>query len=172
MSPSSAVRGYARIARSRPITPKAPTGGSTSTETNIKTPMPTGDVQEALKALSSSKSDFSLKPKLPGDFKLAKPQPEPKYDPNMVIFLDKHGNVSMIPHDDRVKGQTRDDYNAAATAEEDFDLEGAAEGSPHQRGSKEMEYGRKRIGQVELPKDIQDSIRSVLDGMIYNYGWL
>ncbi|KAK3845716.1 MAG: mitochondrial small ribosomal subunit Rsm22-domain-containing protein [Linnemannia gamsii] len=48
-------------------------------------------------------------------------------------------------------------------AVEDFDLDGAAtEGSPHQRGSKEMEYGRKRIGQVELPKDIQDSIRSVL----------
>lgn len=77
----------------------------------------------------------------------------------------------MIPHDDRVKGQTRDDYDAAATAGEYLDLEGAAEGSPHQRGSKEMEYGRKRIGQVELPKDIQDSIRFVLDGMIYNFGW-
>ncbi|KAF9537826.1 37S ribosomal protein S22 [Mortierella hygrophila] len=163
VSPSSTVRGYARVARSRPITPKAPTSGSTSTETTIKAPMSTRDVQDALKALSSSKSDFSPKSKLLGNFKLAKPQPEPNYDPNMVIFLDKQGNVSMIPHDDRVKGQTRDDYNAAATAVEDLDLEGATEGSPHQRGSKEMEYGRKRIGQVELPKDIQDSIRSLLD---------
>ncbi|KAH7059913.1 mitochondrial small ribosomal subunit Rsm22-domain-containing protein [Linnemannia elongata] len=163
VSPSSVVRGYARVARSRPITPKAPTGGSNSEKSAIKTPMSTSDVQEALKALSSSKSDSSSKLKLPGNFKLVKPQPEPKYDPNMVIFLDKHGNVSMIPHDDRVKGQTKDDYNAAVAAGDDFELDGAVEGSPHQRGSKEMDYGRKRIGQVELPKDIQDSIRSVLD---------
>ncbi|KAF8942035.1 37S ribosomal protein S22 [Haplosporangium gracile] len=162
VSPPSIVRGYARVARSRPITPKAPTGGSTPSKPIIKTPMSTADVQEALKALSSSKSDSSSNLKLPGNFKLAKTQLEPKYDPNMVIFLDKHGNVSMIPHDDRAKGQTKDDYNAAA-AGEDFDLDGSVEGSPHQRGSKEMEYGRKRIGQVELPKDIQDSIRAVLD---------
>ncbi|KAG0271002.1 37S ribosomal protein S22 [Linnemannia exigua] len=156
------ARGYARVARSRPVTPKAPAGGSTPLKSAIKTPLSTSDLQEALKALSSSKSDPFSKLKLPGGFKLPKVQPEPAYDPNMVIFLDKHGNVSMIPHDDRVKGQTRDDYNAVAA--EDFDLDGVtAEGSPHQRGSKEMEYGRKRIGQVELPKDIQDSIRSVLD---------
>jgi hypothetical protein len=123
------------------------------------------DVQEAFITLSSSKSDSLSKLKLPGGFKLAKAQPEPTYDPNMVIFLDKHGNVKMIPHDDRVKGQTKEDYNAAVAAGDDFGLDGAAEGSPHQRGSKEMEYGRKRIGQVELPKDIQDSIRAVLDGM-------
>ncbi|KAF9138922.1 37S ribosomal protein S22 [Linnemannia schmuckeri] len=159
--PPSIVRGYARVARSRPITPKAPIGGSTPSKPNIKTPMSTADVQEALKALSSSKSDSSSNLKLPGNFKLAKAQSEPTYDPNMVIFLDKHGNVSMIPHDDRVKGQTKDDYDVAAAAGEDLD--GAIEGSPHQRGSKEMEYGRKRIGQVELPKDIQDSIRAVLD---------
>ncbi|KAG0296557.1 37S ribosomal protein S22 [Linnemannia gamsii] len=159
----SVVRGYARVARSKPITPKTPTGGSTSTKPTIKTPMSTGDVQEALKALSSSKSDFPLKLKLPGNFKLPKAQPEPKYDPNMVIFLDKHGNVQMIPHDDRVKGQTKEDYNAAVAAGDDFELDGTAEGSHHQRGSKEMEYGRKRIGQVELPKDIQDSIRTILD---------
>ncbi|KAF9906073.1 37S ribosomal protein S22 [Linnemannia zychae] len=157
------ARGYARVARSKPLTPRVPTGGSTPpSKPTIKTPLSTSDVQEALKALSSSKSDSLSKLKLPGGFKLPKAQPEPVYDPNMVIFLDKHGNVSMIPHDDRLKGQTRDDYNAMAGQE--FDLDGAAtEDSPHQRGSKEMEYGRKRIGQVELPKDIQDSIRTVLD---------
>ncbi|KAG0299146.1 37S ribosomal protein S22 [Linnemannia gamsii] len=157
------LRGYARVARAKPITPKAPTGGSTSTKPTIKTPMSAKDVQEAFITLSSSKSDSLSKLKLPGGFKLAKAQPEPTYDPNMVIFLDKHGNVKMIPHDDRVKGQTKEDYNAAVAAGDDFGLDGAAEGSPHQRGSKEMEYGRKRIGQVELPKDIQDSIRAVLD---------
>ncbi|KAG0202411.1 37S ribosomal protein S22 [Mortierella sp. NVP41] len=157
----SALRGYARAARSRPITPKAPTGGSPSptsstTKTAIKPPMAMEDIQETLKLMTSTNSKLQL----PGEFKLAKPQPVPEYDPNMVIFLDKHGNVKMIPHDDRVKGQTRDEYNAAAG---DLDLEGAVEGSPHQRGSKEMEYGRKRIGQVELPKETQDSIRSILD---------
>lgn len=76
----------------------------------------------------------------------------------------------MIPHDDRVKGQTKEDYNAAAVVGDNFDLDGTAEGSPHQRGSQEMEYGRKRIGQVELPKDIQDSIRAILDGMPHNCG--
>jgi hypothetical protein len=95
--------------------------------------------------------------KLPGDFSLAKSQAIEKYDPNMIIFLDKSGKVSMIPHDDRVTGQTREEYDAEPNTGEN--------GPTHQRGSKEMEYGRKRIGQVEIPLPIQDAIRAVLDGM-------
>ncbi|KAF9958760.1 37S ribosomal protein S22 [Mortierella alpina] len=77
----------------------------------------------------------------------------------MVIFLDKHGNVNMIPHDDRVTGQTKEEFDAALTK----GTEVLGEDTQHQRGSKEAEYGRKRIGQVQLPLDIQDSIRAVLD---------
>jgi len=98
--------------------------------------------------------------KLPSNFKLAKLQTIEEYDPNMVIFLDNNGSVSMIPHDGRVNGQTREEYNAALGG---GDLD--ENRSHHQRGSKEAEYGRKRIGQVEMPKDIQDAIRAVTDGM-------
>lgn len=94
--------------------------------------------------------------KLPGNFQLARPQTIENYDPNMVIFLDKNGNVSMIPHDDRVTGQTREEYDADSDRGEDR--------SEYQRGSKEMEYGRKRIGQVEVPIPIQDAIRAMIDG--------
>ncbi|KAI8604424.1 mitochondrial small ribosomal subunit Rsm22-domain-containing protein [Dissophora ornata] len=62
----------------------------------------------------------------------------------------------MIPHDSRVNGQTREEYDAALDA---GDLD--ENRSQHQRGSNEAEYGRKRIGQVEMPKDIQDAIRAV-----------
>ncbi|KAK3825535.1 MAG: mitochondrial small ribosomal subunit Rsm22-domain-containing protein [Benniella sp.] len=61
----------------------------------------------------------------------------------------------MIPHDDRVNGQTREEYDAEPSTEEN--------GPTYQRGSKEMEYGRKRIGQVEMPLPVQDAIRAVLD---------
>ena len=77
-----------------------------------------------------------------------------------VVFLDKHGNVSMIPHDGRVTGQTKEEFDATLTQETAV----PGEDTQHQRGSKEAEYGRKRIGQVQLPLDIQDSIRAVLDG--------
>ncbi|KAF9931891.1 37S ribosomal protein S22 [Linnemannia zychae] len=155
----AAVRGYARVARARPRSLRSPTSGSDSIRPIIKTPVAMGDVQEALEELTSIKSDSLPKLKLPGGFKFAKPQPEPKYDPNMVIFLDKDGNVKMIPHDDRVKDPTQDNYGAG----EGIEAGGADDGSHHQRGSKEMEYGRKRIGQIELPRDIQDSIRTILD---------
>lgn len=77
----------------------------------------------------------------------------------MIIFLDKHGKVTMIPHDSRVTGQTKEEKDSM-----DLLDNSAVEGSTHQRGSKEMDYGRKRIGQVEMPKPLQDAIRSVLDG--------
>ncbi|KAF9287620.1 37S ribosomal protein S22 [Mortierella alpina] len=143
------MRGYARVARSRPLTPKSPSASSTTTSSAPvprKQPAPQG-----VKTPSNTR--------LPADFKLAKIQATPDYDPNMVIFLDKHGNVSMIPHDDRVTGQTREEFDAALTQE----TEVPGDDTQHQRGSKEAEYGRKRIGQVQLPLDIQDSIRAVLD---------
>ncbi|KAG9321711.1 hypothetical protein KVV02_006625 [Mortierella alpina] len=146
---AQAMRGYARVARSRPLTPKAPSASSTTTATAPaprKQPAPQG-----IKAHS--------KTRLPADFKLARIQATPDYDPNMVIFLDKHGNVSMIPHDGRVTGQTKEEFDAALTQETEI----LGDDTQHQRGSKEAEYGRKRIGQVQLPLDIQDSIRTVLD---------
>ncbi|KAI7821974.1 mitochondrial small ribosomal subunit Rsm22-domain-containing protein [Gamsiella multidivaricata] len=63
----------------------------------------------------------------------------------------------MIPHDDRVTGQTREQYDANTGAE------GLDDRPHHQRGSKEMDYGRKRIGQVEMPRAVQDAIRAILD---------
>lgn len=147
---AQAMRGYARVARSRPLTPKSPSASSTTTS-----PAPVPRKQPAPQGVKTPSNT-----RLPADFKLAKIQATPDYDPNMVIFLDKHGNVSMIPHDDRVTGQTREEFDAALTQE----TEVPSDDTQHQRGSKEAEYGRKRIGQVQLPLDIQDSIRAVLDG--------
>lgn len=71
----------------------------------------------------------------------------------------------MIPRDDRVTGETKAARDAAIVAGADVDLDEGTDGSQqHQRGSKEAEYGRKRIGQVELPNEIQDAIRSVING--------
>ncbi|KAF9351354.1 37S ribosomal protein S22 [Mortierella sp. AD094] len=114
-----------------------------------------------MKAMTEAqlKNMDSVNIKLPNNFKMTKVQTIEEYDPNMVIFLDKHGNVTMIPHDDRAKGQTREEYDAAPIPE---DIDGIESASQHQRGSKEMEYARKRIGQVEMPNDIQDAIRTVL----------
>ncbi|KAG0227072.1 37S ribosomal protein S22 [Actinomortierella wolfii] len=93
------------------------------------------------------------------NFKMAKlEEVEPQYDPTKIIFLDKHGQVTMIPHDDRLvnaAGERSDE------AEEGSEL--GSEDSTFQRGSAEMEYGRKRIGQVDLPRPIQDAIRDILD---------
>lgn len=62
----------------------------------------------------------------------------------------------MIPQDDRAKGQTREEFDAFE------DLNADVPG--YMRGSKEAEYGRKRIGQVELPQNILESIRGIIDG--------
>jgi len=101
--------------------------------------------------------------KLPNGFKLAKFEEVPDYDPNMIIFLDKQGKVTMIPRDDRAKGETKAARDAALAAGTDVE---DVEGSGHQRGSKEAEYGRKRIGQIEFPIEIQYAIRDVLDGSV------
>ncbi|KAF9113211.1 37S ribosomal protein S22 [Mortierella sp. AM989] len=159
---TSARRGYARVAKVRPKSPKTPLATSllsSTVSTSTGSPLPTGTsagtmVEAELKSMDAVTRNI----KLPSKFKLAKVQTIEEYDPNMVIFLDKHGSVTMIPHDDRAKGQTRDEYDAV--------LPGGDIGEPNnvsQRGSKEMEYGRKRIGQVEMPKAIQDAIREVLD---------
>ncbi|KAF9418485.1 37S ribosomal protein S22 [Podila epigama] len=148
----SVFRGYARAARARPLTPKLPTSSTKSTSETKVASTPLED-----KITSSKKSDPYSNIQLPGNFKLAKPEPVPEYDPNMVIFLDKHGKVTMIPHDGRVTGQTKDEMDALDP------MDTASEGSTYQRGSKEMDYGRKRIGQIEMPKPIQDAIRSVID---------
>ncbi|KAF9350518.1 37S ribosomal protein S22 [Mortierella sp. NVP85] len=139
-----ARRGYARLARTRPRAPKPTTTASTTNNIEF-------NARDAIKRVGAAMPNI----KLPGDFSLAKPQVIEKYDPNMIIFLDKSGKVSMIPHDDRVTGQTREEYDAEPSTEEN--------GPGHQRGSKEMEYGRKRIGQVEMPLPVQDAIRAVLD---------
>ncbi|KAF9432282.1 37S ribosomal protein S22 [Entomortierella beljakovae] len=112
--------------------------------------------QAILESMISGKSTF----KLPNNLKMAKLDTIEEYDPNMVIFLDKLGNVSMIPHDDRVNGQTRDEYDTSLASQ----VVDESENPHHQRGSKEMEYGRKRIGQVDIPLGIQDAIRSILEG--------
>ncbi|KAG0206529.1 37S ribosomal protein S22 [Mortierella sp. GBA30] len=150
------TRGYARLARARPLTPKSPSASSTSTST-VSSPLKQAGPSKSNVVLKESNANSNIK--LPAGFKLAKIQDIPEYDPNLVIFLDKHGKVTMIPHDDRVKGQTREEFDAALSQ----GPEGQENKGQHQRGSKEAEYGRKRIGQVELPMDIQDSIRSVLD---------
>ncbi|KAG0260741.1 37S ribosomal protein S22 [Actinomortierella ambigua] len=97
------------------------------------------------------------------DFKLAKvDEVEPHYDPSKIIFLDKHGQVTMIPHDDRLANGR----SASASTAHEEDMEDDSEMSseaPFQRGSAEMEYGRKRIGQVDLPRPLQDAIRDVID---------
>ncbi|KAG0038415.1 37S ribosomal protein S22 [Podila clonocystis] len=150
----STFRGYARAARARPLTPNAPSSSTrpaqeTSTKSLKSRPIATP---------TSPKSEIPSNIKLPSNFKLAKLEPVQEYDPNMVIFLDKHGKVTMIPHDDRVTGQTKEERDSMGLLDDS-----AVEGSTHQRGSKEMDYGRKRIGQVEMPKPLQDAIRSVLD---------
>lgn len=72
----------------------------------------------------------------------------------MIIFLDKSGKVTMIPHDDRVVTHAPIEHEEASSVDGD---------EPHfQRGSKEMEYGRKRIGQVDLPVPVQDAIRDII----------
>ncbi|KAG0250763.1 37S ribosomal protein S22 [Mortierella polycephala] len=147
---STALRGYARVARARIITPKSPSKpSSTSTSSSATT------LSSKAPSVIGGKAEDASNIKLPGDFKLAKMQMVPEYDPNMVIFLDKHGNVSMIPQDDRVKGQTREEFDAF----EDINTDVPA----YMRGSKEAEYGRKRIGQVELPQNILESIRGIID---------
>lgn len=151
----STFRGYARAARARPSTPKAPSSSSKPAQEAGTEPLKPAPVVKA----ASTKSETPSNIKLPSNFKLAKLEPVQEYDPNMIIFLDKHGKVTMIPHDSRVTGQTKEERDS-------MDLLGdsAVEESTHQRGSKEMDYGRKRIGQVEMPKPLQDAIRSVLDG--------
>ncbi|KAF9970544.1 37S ribosomal protein S22 [Actinomortierella ambigua] len=99
------------------------------------------------------------------NFKMAKiEEVEPHYDPSKIIFLDKHGHVTMIPHDDRLVGRSS---GLAALTQDGDDEEGEASEmdseAPFQRGSAEMEYGRKRIGQVDLPRPLQDAIRDVID---------
>ncbi|KAF8940800.1 37S ribosomal protein S22 [Dissophora ornata] len=156
---ASGRRGYARAVRARPKTPRASSTISASPSTSSSSrPSSTakGDVVSASNAALKSTDSAMPNIKLPSNYKLAKLQTIEEYDPNMVIFLDKHGNVSMIPHDSRVNGQTREEYDAALDA---GDLD--ENRSQHQRGSNEAEYGRKRIGQVEMPKDIQDAIRAV-----------
>lgn len=148
-----ARRGYARLTRARPGTPKPTTAASTTNDVEF-------NARNAIKRVGAAMPNI----KLPGNFALAKPPTIENYDPNMVIFLDKSGKVSMIPHDDRVTGQTREEHDAAPSTEES--------GSAHQRGSKEMEYGRKRIGQVEIPIPVQDAIRAVLDGMFMAVAWI
>ncbi|KAF9177357.1 37S ribosomal protein S22 [Haplosporangium sp. Z 767] len=147
---STALRGYARMARTRFITPKSPSGPS-STPTSSSTTALSSKAPSTIGRKTGDASNI----KLPGDFKLSKVQKVPEYDPNMVIFLDKHGNVSMIPQDDRVKGQTKEEFDAFEDV--DVDVPG------YIRGSKEAEYGRKRIGQVELPQNILESIRGIID---------
>ncbi|KAF9312614.1 37S ribosomal protein S22 [Podila horticola] len=150
----STFRGYARAARARPLTPKAPSSSTTLTlEANTES-LKTATVGRPTSIKSESPSNI----KLPSNFKLAQLEPVQEYDPNMIIFLDKHGKVTMIPHDDRVTGQTKEERDSMNLLDDS-----AAEGSTHQRGSKEMDYGRKRIGQVEMPKPLQDAIRSVID---------
>lgn len=153
----STFRGYARAARARPLTPRAPSSSTKPTqEANIES-LQTAPIAKP----TSPKSETPSNIKLPSSFKLAKLEPIQEYDPNMIIFLDKHGKVTMIPHDDRVTGQTKEERDSM-----DLLDDSAVEGSTHQRGSKEMDYGRKRIGQVEMPKPLQDAIRSVLDGNV------
>ncbi|KAG0302488.1 37S ribosomal protein S22 [Dissophora globulifera] len=156
---ASAKRGYARVARARPRTPSSSitspsSSPSASATTSNGTPFRS---QEGITnpTLGSPRTPNI---KLPSNFKLAKLDALEDYDPNMVIFLDKHGNVKMIPHDDRVNGQTREEYDSSIEA---GDL--VNDGQHFQRGSKEAEYGRKRIGQVEMPSLLQDAIRSVID---------
>ncbi|KAF9988032.1 37S ribosomal protein S22 [Modicella reniformis] len=139
-------RGYARLIRARPRTPRATSTANTSLSSQVKS---TAEVLP--KGMDSAASN--VKP--PRNFKLIKLQAIETYDPNMVIFLDKSGNVSMIPHDDRVTGQTKEEYEG--------ELDPNENGFPYQRGSKEMEYGRKRIGQIEIPIPIQDAVRTVLE---------
>ncbi|KAF9586120.1 37S ribosomal protein S22 [Lunasporangiospora selenospora] len=143
-----AVRGYARMARSRPMTPRLPT----SRLTKESDQEPTHNPSFMDKPQTGSKSTSSLD--LPLAIKRLKVSPEPVYDPNMVIFLDKRGNVTMIPHDDRVR--------ESSPVKEGEVMNDRSE--PFQRGSKEMEYARKRIGQVEIPNAIQDAIRSIVEG--------
>ncbi|KAF9172703.1 37S ribosomal protein S22 [Mortierella sp. AD010] len=157
---ASSRRGYARVAKARPRTPKSPVASSLASPItqSPEIPLPTRSKMEAMTEAQFKNMD-SVNIKLPNNFKMAKLQTIEEYDPNMIIFLDKHGNVTMIPQDDRAKGQTRDEYNAAPITE---DTDGIESTSQHHRGSKEMEYARKRIGQVEMPNDIQDAIREVL----------
>ncbi|KFH64042.1 hypothetical protein MVEG_09867 [Podila verticillata NRRL 6337] len=150
----STFRGYARAARARPLTPKAPPSSSQTAQEASTEPLKSKSVVKA----TGTKSETSSNIKLPSNFKLAKLEPVQEYDPNMIIFLDKQGKVTMIPHDGRVTGQTKEEKDSM-----DLLDNSAVEGSTHQRGSKEMDYGRKRIGQVEMPKPLQDAIRSVLD---------
>ncbi|KAF9200248.1 37S ribosomal protein S22 [Haplosporangium sp. Z 27] len=158
---ASTRRGYARVARARPRTPNAPSLSSQLPSEKLpSTPsIPNKSKLDSMPEVQMKNLDSISNIKLPKNFKMAKLQTLEEYDPNMVIFLDKHGNVTMIPHDDRAKGQTRDEYNAELTTGK---VEEEESSSHHQRGSKEMEYARKRIGQVEMPNNIQDAIREVL----------
>ncbi|KAG0338372.1 37S ribosomal protein S22 [Podila humilis] len=148
------VRSYARAARSRPMTPRAPSTSTKATQESRAEPQPSTPTIQSM----NQKSEIPSKIKLPSNFKLAKLEPVQEYDPNMIIFLDKHGKVTMIPHDDRVTGQTKEERDSFDPLN-DLTLEA----STHQRGSNEMDYGRKRIGQVEMPTTTQDAIRSVID---------
>ncbi|KAG0046662.1 37S ribosomal protein S22 [Gryganskiella cystojenkinii] len=160
------LRGYVRAARSRPLTPRAPTWtlppSAAIASPSLSSATSASSKSTVVKKSPKFKSELEPRVKLPNGFKLAKFQEVTEYDPNMIIFLDKQGNVKMIPRDDRVTGETKAARDAAMAAGVDADLEDSHQ-EPHQRGSKEAEYGRKRIGQVEIPVEVQDAIRSVID---------
>ncbi|KAF9897776.1 hypothetical protein BX616_005003, partial [Lobosporangium transversale] len=124
---------------SSPSRSKPPSGASHSQSSKASNTSVEATAAELLKSFDSQAAQnihlpFISNLKVPQVQQIESVQ---EYDPNMVIFLDKHGKATMIPHDDRVTGQTREEYEVSSISEASVTESMQA----HQRGSKEMEYG-------------------------------